>query len=556
MGRKLLALLALALVLFPPFAEAANRKPPDVPAPVVQTATYAASTTLNKLGAGGTATVPDTPPYYTGGFMPSDIATSNRTSWLKTQAGSDYNCGNVAVICEAKFRSILEDSHVLYDDPIRNYGEPGTSHCHDFFGNDATNAFSTYATLRTRNRSHSTGGDNNATGYWAPCQVLTNPFGNGKNYAVRADVIGLYYTAENYKSAWLVPLPPGLRYVGGTNMDDPEDTTRKRAIVVANAQASTSGRYSWHRDGYWGNTDEQGIICMADTNTDGIVEELDGAKTHNGARHQRWLNSTTGLNVSDPWLGNCKTNTTNGQRAIILIDFFGPECWDGINPWVPGGYNHVRYGIKDVALSTATGGRITLTCPNGWYHIPPIQLKVQYMTTGWSDYSRWRLASDDTMQATLNALPLCTTDATGAYANAPCATRSGPMWNGTSYSVPNGASFHTDWMMGWDGLTAKMWQAGCLGVRGLYDGNGNITSTAGTAISSTPHTCDEGQIKVAGTSGATSTFLLGEDAPPAGELYPNPIVKHAFDGLVTSSPANMFQIRTVKPGGVEMIHVH
>jgi hypothetical protein len=226
---------------------------------------------------------------------------------------------------------------------------------------------------------------------------------------------------------------------------------------------------------------------------------------------------------------------------------------------VPGGYNNMRYAVNDTALSAATGGRVTHSCPDGWYHIPNIQLKVQYSTTGWADYSRWRLASDDAMQAKLNALPTCTTDATGAYANAPCATRSGAgplgaLWTGSTYTVPNGASFHTDWMNGWDGLTMKMWQAHCLGVRGLYDGNGNITSTAGSPLDSTPHTCDEGQIKVAGTSGATSTFMLGEDVPPVGEVYQNPIVKHAFDNYDTSNAANLFRVRSISPSGTHDIH--
>jgi hypothetical protein len=135
-----------------------------------------------------------------------------------------------------------------------------------------------------------------------------------------------------------------------------------------------------------------------------------------------------------------------------------------VNPWVPGGYDHVINSVGDTQLNAS---RIQFACPNHWYHIPAIQIKVQYTVTGWADYQRMRLSSDDAMQAKLNSLPTCTTDATGAYANAPCATHSGPLWNGSSYSVPNGASFHTDWMMGWDGLTLKTWEANCLGVRNL-----------------------------------------------------------------------------------------
>jgi hypothetical protein len=197
MAKRITALFALLMLIHAQFALAANQKPPDVPTPVIQPITYQAGTTKNLLG-NGTATAPDTPPWYAS--MPSDIPTASRTNWLLTgtNTGSNYiDCSNLAVTCEAKFRSFLNDSHVLYDDPIRNYGEPGTSHCHNFFGNDATNAFSTYSTLRARNESHAGGGRLNATGYWAPCLILTNPFSDGKNYAMRNATIGLYYVADN-----------------------------------------------------------------------------------------------------------------------------------------------------------------------------------------------------------------------------------------------------------------------------------------------------------------------------------------------------------------------
>jgi hypothetical protein len=538
MAKRITALFALLMLIHAQFALAANQKPPDVPTPVIQPITYQAGTTKNLLG-NGTATAPDTPPWYAS--MPSDIPTASRTNWLLTgtNTGSNYiDCSNLAVTCEAKFRSFLNDSHILYDDPIRNYGEPGTSHCHNFFGNDATNAFSTYATLRARNESHAGGGRLNATGYWAPCLILTSPFSDGKNYAMRNATIGLYYLADNSVSQWLVSLPTGLRYVGGTNMDDPEDTARKRAVIVGNAQTGTSGRYSYRSNGY------AGIQCLIDgTNSGAVDTTLSGAQTYTGTQYVPYLNSTTGQNVSDPFLGNCKTNTTTGTPAIILFDFVGPDCWDGVNPWVPGGYDHVINSVGDTQLNAS---RIQFACPNHWYHIPAIQIKVQFTVTGWADYQRMRLSSDDAMQAKLNSLPTCTTDATGAYSNAPCATHSGPLWNGSSYSVPNGASFHTDWMMGWDGLTLKTWEANCLGVRNLYDGNGNINTTTGTAISSTPHTCENSII--------SSTLGMKQDLPPDGSH--NPIVHPSAVNYPSTSAGNMRQIRTTNPSGMGTYHVH
>jgi hypothetical protein len=54
---------------------AANQKPPDVPTPSLQTVTYAAGTTKNVFG-NGTATSPDTPPWFSS--MPSDVPTTSR----------------------------------------------------------------------------------------------------------------------------------------------------------------------------------------------------------------------------------------------------------------------------------------------------------------------------------------------------------------------------------------------------------------------------------------------------------------------------------------------
>jgi hypothetical protein len=528
-------LFALWALICATQAIASNQKPPDVPTPVVQAKTYAAGTTLNVYG-NGTATTPDTPPWYAS--MPSDQATASRTNWLLTgtNTGSNYiDCGNLLVTCEAKFRSFLNESHVLYDDPIRNYGEPGTSHCHSFFGNDSTNAYSTYASLRTRNEAHSGGGRLNATGYWSPCLILTNPFTDGKNYAMRPATIGLYYVTDNSLSSTLVSLPTGLRYVLGTNMDDPENTARLRALVVANAQSGTSGRYSFHGNGL------NGIQCLVDTDGNGTLDTtLTGAQTVTGTSYVQWLKGNDG---SDPFLGNCKKNTTSNALALIIFDANGPDCWDGINPWVPGGYDHVINGVGDTQLNA---GRLQFACPNHWYRIPPIQIKVQYTVTGFADYSRMRLSSDDGMQAKLNALPTCTTDATGAYANAPCATHSGPYWNGSSYSVPNGASFHTDWMMGWDGLTLKTWEANCLGVRNLYDGNGNINTTTGSLIPSTPHTCENSII--------SDTLGMKQDTPPDGSH--NPIVHPSATDYPSTSAGNMRQIRTTNPSGMPTFHVH
>jgi hypothetical protein len=84
-------------------------------------------------------------------------------------AGGDTGCQ------ETKFRTFVDFSHYGPDDPIRNFGAPGSSHLHCFFGNGSTNANSTYKSLRKRGlTSTAIGTDVNGTGYWYPCITVAN----------------------------------------------------------------------------------------------------------------------------------------------------------------------------------------------------------------------------------------------------------------------------------------------------------------------------------------------------------------------------------------------
>jgi hypothetical protein len=105
--------------------------------------------------------------------------------------GGDYSCA------EAKFRTGVDFSHYAPDDPIRNFGAPGVSHLHCFFGNGTTNAFSTYKSLRNRAlTSTAMGTDVNGTGYWYPCIVVPNRDGDGVAYVVKPDTIVVYYAGD------------------------------------------------------------------------------------------------------------------------------------------------------------------------------------------------------------------------------------------------------------------------------------------------------------------------------------------------------------------------
>ena len=437
--KTLLAALFGLFVVAPALAQSFP-VPPDIKAIYGSTgwidnggAHYAAGTTPNVLGDGSDAKGGTPPAYAT---MPADIPTPSRSSWMISGSYGDAQ-GYCTVPTgtfdghgcpEPKFRTHAMFSHVLYDDPIRNYGQPGTSHCHAFFGNRSINAYSTYTTVRSHRSSTAAGGELNATGYWAPCvqKVI-----GGSTYAIKYNYVVVYYnTLDNSLRAQFQRLPRGLRYVLGFNMDDPDDTIVKKEIAAANAQPGTAGRYSIQPSG-----DGHGILGW---------QCVDGASAANN-QYELALKENNG---TDPWQNQYGVTCASGT---FLMTVRGPDCWDGKNLWSPGGYQHLRYRIKD---NLASGDQ--LVCPNGWYMIPELQLLFTYTQNGVSDYSTWRLSSDDMAATKLNSLPTCT----AGYANAPCNDGGGVR------TIRNGESFHTDWLGGWDDATMVAWQTNCLGILG------------------------------------------------------------------------------------------
>jgi hypothetical protein len=116
------------------------------------------------------------------------------------------------------FRFICNASHLSYDDPIVYPGQPGKSHLHQFFGNTATDANSTYASLRTTGNS-TCNNPLNRSAYWMPAMM------NGKGQVVRPDYVSIYYKRRpktdpecTIAGTACVDLPRGLRFVFGTNM--------------------------------------------------------------------------------------------------------------------------------------------------------------------------------------------------------------------------------------------------------------------------------------------------------------------------------------------------
>jgi hypothetical protein len=98
-------------------------------------------------------------------------------------------------------------SHTRPDDPIVHMGMPGMSHLHEFFGNDTTDAATTFASLRRGSSTCSEAGDR--SGYWVPALYV----GAKRVPPVRVDA---YYRVPNgVKPAAVRPFPDGLEALAG-----------------------------------------------------------------------------------------------------------------------------------------------------------------------------------------------------------------------------------------------------------------------------------------------------------------------------------------------------
>jgi hypothetical protein len=450
------AIMSLIFISMSCVSFSANQKPTDVPTPLNPPVHFAAGTTLNRLGINGTATTPDTPPFYAS--QGPDYLNSDVNSWIFTGSFGgtsnfcDYNPG--AGCGEAKFRTEANSFKVLCDDMIRAFHEPRGSHCHEFFGNKAINADSTFQGLRQRPASTAAGGPDNGTGYWIPIQGLTI---GGNAFAAKSAGETIYYNEGlGSRHNQDVKFPNKLRFVTGTNMDDPDDLGPKAEIAAANAQPGTAGRYSYIGNGYGG------IDCFTNH----------GNGT--GVGNHKWFKNTDG---TDPWGGAC----VSGSR--VVVQFGSPNCWNGYDPWAVGGYNNMRHEVYDNVAGAAV-------CPDQFYRVVTIELKINYDVLGFSDYGNRRCSSDN---------------AAGVAAGR---------------TFRNCESYHADWFGGWNRTVLDAFQLNCNGIGGP------------------PHQC--------ATSVFSSTQGLVFGPAPDGSRNPQVDITPVLD---PSNPNDNYRIWSTKPTG-------
>lgn len=252
------------------------------------------------------------------------------------------------------FRMFCTSGQLLKDDPIVYPGQPGVSHLHQFFGNTAANAGSSYASLRTSGGTTCGKSDApvNRSAYWFPAML------DGAGNAVKPDYVKVYYkrvpasdpncqpTINPQARGLCVGLPNGLRFIFGYNMTKmsggPTDTAHADGGAI--------------RFECWGNA--QGTV---------------GSGTATG--HYQTL--------ADMASAGCPT----GAQLIILAG--APDCWDGVNLDTADHRSHLVYGT-----GTDYGpGRV---CPaTNPYVIPQLTFEISFTIDANFQAGKWHLSSDE-----------------------------------------------------------------------------------------------------------------------------------------------------------------
>jgi hypothetical protein len=123
-------------------------------------------------------------------------------------------------------RFICKAGQVLPDDPLVYPGQPGKSHLHQFYGNTAADAYSTYESLRTKGTSTCNRGVDipaNRSGYWMPAMLDANGNPTKLAFAIiyykRRPITDPKCSIANFQAEGnCLTIPNGLRFIFGYDM--------------------------------------------------------------------------------------------------------------------------------------------------------------------------------------------------------------------------------------------------------------------------------------------------------------------------------------------------
>lgn len=428
---------------------------------------------------------------------------------------------------ESKFRFTLFGSHVLADDPLRNYCQRGASHLHEFMGSDRSGACSTFAQLRNdantdfaagKRTTTNPGKNLNASAYWHPLMIDCGADGNGPLHdgqcrAMKVRVVALYYEVNSdqcgtvtsclaTEASTYVDFPMGFGYVNVSNMDDPWRLKLQNAIAQANAANAAAG-------------------------SSAVYQLETGANGSNGYGFISWdcrdpatqaiRSSSSGTANSPPNIDDLTCNAGD----ILTATSVGAGCWDGKNIYSPSGYDHVTPQIKVSGVRDTVGGPLTNhtdVCPKNWYKIPRLVNKPQWILphaiSGSVPNDSPFLSSDAAFQATSRAQASTCVGSTCAPAGA------------STFVCKAGCSFHFDYMQSWMKKYLRRAFRHCLGVPWTD------TSETGLDADQTPvvTACNDNTLS---DNGVTESKLTRGTSPLDSEVngdaisdfYPMPVPK-------------------------------
>jgi hypothetical protein len=253
-----------------------------------------------------------------------------------------------------QFRMTCGAGPIRPDDPIVYPGIAGRSHPHQFFGNTAINAFSTYNSIRTKGMTTcGSAGDPthpiNRSGYWFPAMD------GGDGYFRSVDIIKLYYKrlpvgafgckANGSSTDTCVNVPHGLRMIAGWKSSDNSNGATSSGIV----------------DYY----------CTTQTETTG------GQLSHS-------LDMNTAISASA-----CVSAYAAKQHPHLEVEFRFPQCWNGTQVDTADHRSHMAF--------EQNFGGADFQCPADHpYRIANITGSLLFALDAAAFAGKWRWSSDST----------------------------------------------------------------------------------------------------------------------------------------------------------------
>lgn len=399
--------------------------------------------------------------------LPGGVAESDWKLSIGDQQGDGASGAQFVVETgrEKKLRFSCEPTLVKIKDNILGKGVKKFGHPHMGFGLVDWDENTTFQTARASPRSTCAGGPLNGSNYMEPAFLAE--LASGAIVAVLPqDQINYYILGEQGEANYATWLRAGMQFLIGPNPKDMNDTKR-RAQYVAGGRSYPGGvNYGSGQLGYY---------CVRFDGTqasvvgDARMEITPGNYIAGKARYLR------GPSGEDPFNGGCYG--TEAEPATLAANLLAPGCWDRHNLTAPDGRSHFYYPADPYGAKVCP----KTTAGVDYGHVPELEVKNFYLTTGFADYGAWYLESDRMRVATTEC-PDATAPCDGASGGNVPGTVDGVSYSRVSISpcrstgldFCNGETLHADYTFGWKVSIFDTAQRECLGisVRGVAPTDG------------------------------------------------------------------------------------